>query len=69
MVEVSLTPISLYGKVVIHCVWRDLTEAMKIREKEKKYMEELEIFNKLNELIAGTPFEGKSLEEIIKGSE
>ena len=45
-VEVSLTPISLRGKVIIHCVLRDLTELKKIEELEQTHLNELEIFYK-----------------------
>ncbi|MBU1084637.1 MAG: PAS domain-containing protein, partial [Candidatus Omnitrophica bacterium] len=31
-VEVSLTPVPLHGKTVIHCVWRDLTKIKEIEE-------------------------------------
>ncbi|MFA6078234.1 MAG: PAS domain-containing protein [Candidatus Omnitrophota bacterium] len=46
LVEVSLTPISLHGKIVIHCLWRDLTEAKKLEALEYKHLKELEIFYK-----------------------
>jgi PAS domain S-box-containing protein len=45
-VEVSLTPITMKGRNILHCVWRDLTGA-KLEEKEKKErMHELEVFYK-----------------------
>lgn len=45
-VEVSLTPISLHGKTVIHCVWRDLTEFKKVEKAEQDHLRELEFYFK-----------------------
>jgi PAS domain S-box-containing protein len=40
-VEVSLTPIAIHGKTMLHCLWRDMTELKRIekaiRESELRY--------------------------------
>jgi|GEM_PF-6849626 PAS domain S-box/PAS domain S-box len=46
LVEVSLTPITLHGKTVIHCLWRDLTEIRKAKEAQREHLRELEVFYK-----------------------
>ena len=40
-VEVSLTPIVYKGRVVLHCLWRDLTEKNKIEEEKKNLQGQL----------------------------
>jgi hypothetical protein len=46
LVEVSLTPIFIKGKTLVHSLWRNLTETKKAREAERKHMKELEVFYK-----------------------
>ncbi len=54
-VEVSLTPVTLKGKIVIHCLWRDITEHKKTEEllirsqKVEKLSEQLRVFRMLSE--------------------
>ncbi|HOW35180.1 MAG TPA: PAS domain S-box protein [Candidatus Omnitrophota bacterium] len=43
-VEVSLTPVAIGGKNIIHCVWRDITDRKKIEENIKKSIEDLQHF-------------------------
>ncbi len=46
-VEVSLTPISIHGKNVLHCLWRDLTEFKKELENSREREEELRRWHEL----------------------
>ena len=41
-VEVSLTPIVIHGKNILHCLWRDVTENKRLTEALKKSHENLE---------------------------
>lgn len=41
-VEVSLTPISMHGKNVLHCLWRDLTEIKKAETKIRQLSQAVE---------------------------
>jgi PAS domain S-box-containing protein len=41
-VEVSLTPISIHGKNVLHCLWRDMTELKKIADQIRKLSQAME---------------------------
>ena len=45
-VEVSLTPIVIRGRNVLHCLWRDLTERKQQEKESEKRLRELEIFYK-----------------------
>ncbi len=41
-VEVSLTPVVVHGKNILHCLWRDLTELKKIESKIRQLSEAVE---------------------------
>jgi len=40
-VEVSLTPVLYRGKTILHCLWRDLTNAKKIEMENKKMQDDI----------------------------
>lgn len=44
-VEVSLTPIVMHGKNILHCLWRDLSEIQQIqKEKERAAAEAIDLY-------------------------
>lgn len=40
-VEVSLTPIVMHGKNILHCLWRDVSEIQRIQEEKEKVSAEV----------------------------
>ncbi len=60
LVEVSLTPIVIKGKTVLHCVWIDLTR--KIQDEEKLKLIQLSLTERSEQL-------GNSLKEAFKSRE
>ncbi len=35
-VDVTLTPIAYHGRTILHCLWRDLTETMRVKEERER---------------------------------
>jgi len=46
-VEVTLTPISLFGKQQLHCTWKDITEQKQAQERYEENIAETERMNRL----------------------
>ncbi len=40
-VDVSLTPIIMHGKTVLHCLWRDISEARRIQDEKERMSAEV----------------------------
>ncbi len=60
-VEVSLTPMTVHGELIIHVCWRDITERKTVENKLRNRTEELALQNRILQLIN----QGVDLTEVL----